>query len=311
MIITALVLFSPVGIVLTWLSRWPRQKKIVATVLSAVWFLYVLGSAPSGEEGKSNAAEAVSDRETPVQEAPEETEAPPRSVPDYTGQNLADARAAASDSGYATLSHDATEGDAGQWDDGNWVVCFQTPEAGTEAAPDATIDFAVVRDGHPCPEADGLAIEYPPVPGVITMTYSDATDLMSQAGLADIEADSAYSDVELPEDHRDWVVCFQNPHGGEEVRAPEDVRVLLSLTEPRTECPDAQYAELRPEPPPVPTPSIPDPIEEPEDEAEAPGSAYYENCDAVRAAGQAPLYRGEPGYRSGLDRDDDGIACET
>lgn len=40
------------------------------------------------------------------------------------------------------------------------------------------------------------------------------------------------------------------------------------------------------------------------------GSAFYENCTAARAAGAAPLYRGEAGYRSGLDRDNDGIACE-
>ena len=38
--------------------------------------------------------------------------------------------------------------------------------------------------------------------------------------------------------------------------------------------------------------------------------AYYENCDAARAAGAAPIHRGEPGYRSQLDRDDDGVACE-
>lgn len=37
---------------------------------------------------------------------------------------------------------------------------------------------------------------------------------------------------------------------------------------------------------------------------------YYQNCDEVRRAGQAPLHRGDPGYRSGLDRDDDGLACE-
>jgi hypothetical protein len=40
------------------------------------------------------------------------------------------------------------------------------------------------------------------------------------------------------------------------------------------------------------------------------GSAYYANCAAVKAAGKAPLYRGQPGYRAGLDRDGDGIACE-
>ncbi|MFJ3205727.1 excalibur calcium-binding domain-containing protein [Streptomyces sp. NPDC086989] len=40
------------------------------------------------------------------------------------------------------------------------------------------------------------------------------------------------------------------------------------------------------------------------------GSAYYKNCHAVRAAGRAPIYRGQPGYRSGLDRDGDGKACD-
>ena len=34
------------------------------------------------------------------------------------------------------------------------------------------------------------------------------------------------------------------------------------------------------------------------------------NCDAARAAGAAPLHRGDPGYRSALDGDDDGVACE-
>ena len=38
--------------------------------------------------------------------------------------------------------------------------------------------------------------------------------------------------------------------------------------------------------------------------------AYFENCTAARAAGAAPLYSADPGYRSGLDRDGDGVACE-
>jgi hypothetical protein len=40
------------------------------------------------------------------------------------------------------------------------------------------------------------------------------------------------------------------------------------------------------------------------------GDVYYANCAAVRAAGKAPLLRGQPGYRPALDRDHDGIACE-
>jgi hypothetical protein len=37
---------------------------------------------------------------------------------------------------------------------------------------------------------------------------------------------------------------------------------------------------------------------------------YYPNCAAARAAGVAPINRGEPGYRHGLDADGDGVACE-
>ncbi|WP_007468431.1 excalibur calcium-binding domain-containing protein [Segniliparus rugosus] len=36
----------------------------------------------------------------------------------------------------------------------------------------------------------------------------------------------------------------------------------------------------------------------------------YRNCSEARAAGTAPLYRGDPGYSSKLDRDGDGVACE-
>ena len=45
--------------------------------------------------------------------------------------------------------------------------------------------------------------------------------------------------------------------------------------------------------------------------AATPRNAYYPNCAAARAAGAAPLYRGQPGYRTQMDGDGDGIACET
>jgi len=38
--------------------------------------------------------------------------------------------------------------------------------------------------------------------------------------------------------------------------------------------------------------------------------AYYANCSAARAAGAAPVSRGDPGYASHLDRDGDGVGCE-
>jgi hypothetical protein len=45
-------------------------------------------------------------------------------------------------------------------------------------------------------------------------------------------------------------------------------------------------------------------------EWETRSSANYLNRAAARAAGAAPVYRGEPGYSRRLDRDGDGVGCE-
>lgn len=37
---------------------------------------------------------------------------------------------------------------------------------------------------------------------------------------------------------------------------------------------------------------------------------HYAGCNAVRATGKAPLYKGQPGYGEHMDGDGDGIACE-
>lgn len=41
-----------------------------------------------------------------------------------------------------------------------------------------------------------------------------------------------------------------------------------------------------------------------------PAGVFYRNCNDARSAGAAPLHRGQPGYRSEMDGDGDGIACE-
>jgi uncharacterized protein DUF1524/excalibur calcium-binding domain-containing protein len=48
-----------------------------------------------------------------------------------------------------------------------------------------------------------------------------------------------------------------------------------------------------PRPAPAPAPGVP-----------------YENCTAARAAGAAPLHRGDPSYSTAIDGDGDGTACE-
>ncbi|QTX04377.1 GmrSD restriction endonuclease domain-containing protein [Agromyces archimandritae] len=75
-------------------------------------------------------------------------------------------------------------------------------------------------------------------------------------------------------------------------------------------------SESAPEPAPAPAPA-PDPVPVPAP-APAPAPApdpvpetvSYENCDAAREAGAAPIYEGQPGYARHLDRNGDGVGCE-
>jgi hypothetical protein len=59
---------------------------------------------------------------------------------------------------------------------------------------------------------------------------------------------------------------------------------------------------------PNPTPA-PEPLYQQQPMSGDNGGAFA-NCTAARQAGAAPVYRGNPGYGSHLDRDNDGIGCE-
>ncbi len=60
----------------------------------------------------------------------------------------------------------------------------------------------------------------------------------------------------------------------------------------------------------VPRAAQPAPAPAPAPVPAPPASVYYANCTAARAAGAAPIHRGDPGYAPKLDRDGDGIGCE-
>lgn len=89
------------------------------------------------------------------------------------------------------------------------------------------------------------------------------------------------------------------------------------MTEVLAGCPDQELPEAGPIPQlPATTPEpAPEPVEPqppaPAEPALPGGDVYYENCAAARAAGAAPIYIGQPGYRAGLDRGgEEGVACE-
>ncbi|MFF0569436.1 excalibur calcium-binding domain-containing protein [Streptomyces sp. NPDC004041] len=115
---------------------------------------------------------------------------------------------------------------------------------------------------------------------------------------------------------------------------PQEVRTVAAKTTPGPTVTVTETATVTvtasPEPAPTVTkvkkvrvtvtaaPPEPDPAEKPVARDDSTGgsggsggtSAYYKNCDAVRAAGAAPIRSGQPGYGRHLDRDGDGVGCE-
>jgi hypothetical protein len=77
--------------------------------------------------------------------------------------------------------------------------------------------------------------------------------------------------------------------------------------------PVTETATVTASPAPVPETTVTETVEWEPTESSAepePADVFYENCDAAREAGAAPVYSGDPGYGPHLDRDGDGVACE-
>jgi hypothetical protein len=74
-----------------------------------------------------------------------------------------------------------------------------------------------------------------------------------------------------------------------------------------SDCPDQPLPDVadaaRPVPPAAPPPTSAAP-------RATPVGGPFESCAAARAAGAAPVHRGDPGYAGSLDRDGDGVGCE-
>lgn len=118
---------------------------------------------------------------------------------------------------------------------------------------------------------------------------------------------------------------LETPDGTATVTEHPTETVHEDLEDPEPEAEQAEEPEeaegepaLEPQPAPFVVPEVEEPapaVEQPVVPAEVQepdggGAAFYANCAAARAAGAAPILVGEPGYRSALDRDGDGVACE-
>lgn len=138
-----------------------------------------------------------------------------------------------------------------------------------------------------------------PAPGATTSSIHPLTSVIPSQSVTDTATPSP-TPTETP-------TVYSTPSMSAEATPTNTVPPPVTAS-PATTTVVSEAAATTAAPKPVTTTAAPAP---PPKTTTAPASVYYANCAAARAAGAAPLYRGvSPGYRSGLDRDGDGVACE-
>ena len=159
------------------------------------------------------------------------------------------------------------------------------------------------------------------VPDVVGMKGDAAAVALKEAGLT---SSPSYTDADGEDsvwNSSDWSVTSQDPAAGE--RVPADQAITLTVNDDSAEAAasasasasaaaaEASASAEASEQAVQDEPAQPEePAQRPQQDPKKSTSTYYANCTEAKAAGAAPMYEGDPGYRSGLDRDHDGIACD-
>ncbi|MGW6819924.1 excalibur calcium-binding domain-containing protein [Streptomyces sp. NPDC055005] len=277
LIIGALVLLPPAGIVLAWTSRWNRTQKIVATVLSGVWFLIVMLSDPPKEPVDDAKPKAAAVATTSPAAAPSASPSPTPTpsaepvMPAVVGKPFGAAEKAVealikgeltARSAYADVPLPA--------DHTTWLVCFQGLGAGTRLAADtAGTDVHLVAPGTACPASVGAVLHPKPKP-----TPTEPADDSNGTG----SGSASSSGSSTTGGGSSGTGGGSSSTGGGSSTTGGGSSTGGSSTDGGSST--------------------------------GGGDVSYRNCAAVRAAGAAPIRRGDPGYGRHLDRDGDGIACE-
>ena len=148
----------------------------------------------------------------------------------------------------------------------------------------------------------------PEIPDVVGQDLPAAVKTLNEAGYKSISMQDENGKILY--NSADYVVTAQDPAKGKTATSK-----TIKLTAKAKVKPTPSPTPTTKSPSPTPTTTSPTPTPTPEATSEAPAPApepevFYKNCAAARAAGAAPIYRGQPGYRSKLDADGDGIACD-
>ncbi len=172
------------------------------------------------------------------------------------------------------------------------------------------------------------------VPNVTSLTLDKATDQLEDLGLKVEAVDTVDGKSIIIE--KNWQVTSQDPTGGAQVAKDSTVHLGVKSLEKvaaekaaaekaaadkaaaeaaaaakvaadkaaadqaAAQKAAAEQAAVQQAAKTAPAPAAP-----------APAAAYFGSCAEAKAAGAAPLYSGQAGYRAALDRDKDGVACES
>ncbi|WP_436789155.1 excalibur calcium-binding domain-containing protein [Yinghuangia sp. YIM S10712] len=178
------------------------------------------------------------------------------------------------------------------------------------------------RPSSPGEPEQGVSVPTVDIPDLVDKDLGTATETVKGLGFTDIVYRDAGGKGRKPVADKNWKVCDQTPAPGP--TNPKE-RVEFGAVPTKENCtlyPTAMpsYSQSAPptsaapstRPPTTPAPTKPAPTTTPPGPVPTlpTGLVFFRNCDEAKAAGAAPLHRGDPGYSLRLDRDRDGVACE-
>lgn len=244
---------------------------------------------------------------------------PSKPIPNTVGQTVSEARTTLEKDGFKTVT--VTPETKGK--DKKWKVEKQTPEAGQKEKTSTTITLTVKRDNSDLPDIAKKG-----------MMLDKAINALTSEGYAGseykIESDSGksvilYSNWEILSANS-GVIRVHNKAADEEAarkaeeekkkaeeeaarKAEEEKKAAEEQAKQQAEQ-EAQQQAAAEEAARQAQQQAQQQAEQQQAQQQQQANTYYPNCTAAKAAGAAPLYRGQPGYSTKLDRDGDGVACE-
>ena len=240
---------------------------------------------------------------------------PSKPIPNTVGQTVSEARTTLEKDGFKTVT--VTPETKGK--DKKWKVEKQTPEAGQKEKTSTTITLTVKRDNSDLPDIAKKG-----------MMLDKAINALTSEGYAGseykIESDSGesvilYSNWEILSANS-GVIRVHNKAADEEAarkaeeekkkaeeeaarKAEEEKKAAEEQAKQQAEQEAQQQAAAE-----EAARQAQQQAEQQQAQQQQQANTYYPNCTAAKAAGAAPLYRGQPGYSTKLDRNGDGVACE-